>query len=480
MAEYTPHPNWHTMSADERTSWVISEMLSALTSERNYEAAMNKMLDMMSMVIHTDRMSVFVCGETETRIPFEKCDEGVQSLRGTAFEVRREEINRWFARIGDKPMALVPDVSIIRKFSEPLYAWFEDNGITDFMAAPFYNDEVIVGFLGAYNVHLDKTVDLDRLFSAVSTFIGARIENRRLIKRLEWAGEHDPLTGLLDRRGSEVAIRKFHAENHDAPLAMLLIDLDDFKRINDVYGHNAGDEALCVVAKAMADVFPESAFLCRNGGDEFLVALAGDDAGNADSLAEAFSSLKLEFEVEGERRPMTCSIGYALYPEHVSNVNKLHSKADAALYAVKMAGKSGFQKYTDDAEAHYRSQLGFSAHDIVENVPYAMLVHKADEECALLFASAQLTRLLGCDSLHELMQFSGGSFKGIVHPDDRDRIHAYYKHIADEGDTDVSGRIGYRMLTQSGEAINVRAIARFVRIEDVGEVFYTLFMLADR
>lgn len=331
-------------SVDARTSRFVSELLTVLSGEQSYEAAMNGALEMMSKVIKTDRMGIFQCFGEHTKVTFERCAEGVPSQLGTVFPLPKWALDQWFRNLSSNHVMLVPDTVVITRFSPALYEWCKQSDVKSLMAAPFFNNGEIVGFLGAYNYQIDETIDLDRMFAAVSSFIAARIENRRLIESLEWAGEHDSLTSLLNRRGSDRTIHDLLVEQPENPCVFGIIDIDDFKHVNDKFGHNGGDEALKALARAMEQAFPENAILSRNGGDEFLVVLWGQAAENADKLIAAFSQRRVEFEFKGERYPITTSLGYALYPNQATTPRQLYSKADAALYEVKTAGKAGFAK----------------------------------------------------------------------------------------------------------------------------------------
>ena len=467
-------PDWHQMSPEARTYWFISEMLSTLNGEPDYESAMNRMLEMMSMVIQTERLSIFECDGDNVKVTFELTEGDIRSLLGVTLPLPHQALVRWFDRIGDNPVALVPDTATIESFSPALYSWCRENGVGSFMATPFFSDGALVGFLGAYNYRIDESVDLNRLFKVISSFIGARIDNRRLINSLKWAGEHDPLTGLLNRRGVESILAKQYAENPDEPCVLILIDLDDFKRINDVFGHAAGDEALKSIARAMEQAFPGDALLCRNGGDEFLVALIGDAAHDFENPIERFEHMELGYEYDGKHHRMTASIGYAQYPEQSDTIRDLYAKADAALYTVKLTGKAGCGKFDDEAGAHYRSRLGFTARDIVENVPYRMFVHKADQECPILFASSKFMNLLNCENMYDLLHLSGGSLAGIIHPDDRDRVRQAYERHALSDEADTIRILDFRAIVKDGEPKDVRVISHLVNIKDVGQTFYTV------
>ena len=251
----------------------------------------------------------------------------------------------WFKSVLDNPVALIPDVSILAQFSRPLYQWCVDSGIGNLLATPFRNEGEIVGFLGAYNYQIDDSVDVNRVFSVISSFVGARIENRQLINNLEWAGKHDSLTGLLNRRGASELINAAIDERPDVPLVLALIDFDDSKSINDSFGHAAGDEALCAMSRYMTQSFPDDSILCRAGGDEFLVGIIGGNVDCAAALIADFAALHKTFEYEGVQHDISISIGYAFRDEQAPTLSKVFSNADKALYVMKREGKAGVRQF---------------------------------------------------------------------------------------------------------------------------------------
>lgn len=333
------------MTIDAKTSLIISELLATMARERGYNAALNGMLERMAKLLNADRLSIFECYGSETKNTFEWCAEGIKPQLGAVSGLSRDVLKAWFRSVDDEPFALVPDTAIIARFSMPLYEWCVETGVNNLMATPFFNEGEIVGFLGAYNYRIDGSVDIGRVFKAISSFVGARIENHRLMKNLAWASEHDPLTGLLNRRGSKAILSKFLDDNPNSPLCIVLIDLDDLKSINDHYGHSAGDKALQAVGESIESIFPQSAILSRSGGDEFLIGLTGEDADFADELVRSYSELEKKYEHEGVTRAITTSIGYALFPDQAATFKETFSKADAALYSVKRSGKARFAKY---------------------------------------------------------------------------------------------------------------------------------------
>jgi diguanylate cyclase (GGDEF)-like protein len=193
------------------------------------------------------------------------------------------------------------------------------------------------------------------------------------------------------------------------------MDIDDFKTLNDMYGHDVGDEALRYLAAVVTQSFSDSAIIGRNGGDEFLAMLFGEDACHADELFDRLVKSDLGCTVRDRRYKLSMSIGFVECPKQVNDLKGAYTKADAALYAVKLSGKSGSRRYSPNLESKYRTRLGFSSRDLAENIPGGIMVHKADGKREILFANDELIRMLGCDNLSDFMEFTGGAFDGLGH-----------------------------------------------------------------
>jgi diguanylate cyclase (GGDEF)-like protein len=163
----------------------------------------------------------------------------------------------------------------------------------------------------------------------------------------------DPLTGLSNRRDlDDVLDREFAlAREHGFPMSVLFIDLDDFKKINDRYGHKVGDELLIQTARRISACVRDGDLVGRFGGEEFIVVLPGTDAPSscaaARRLVERFN--RRPFELGAELSIVqTASIGVATLDEHVAHasVSELVHAADVALYSAKHAGKNQWQRAT--------------------------------------------------------------------------------------------------------------------------------------
>jgi len=174
------------------------------------------------------------------------------------------------------------------------------------------------------------------------------LDNAQVRARLEHLAQTDSLTGLYNHRFFHDRLRAEltrASRQHDA-VAVLMFDLDDFKRVNDVYGHGAGDQLLMQIATLAKEAVRGSDVVCRIGGEEFGVILPSCDAGDALGLASRLIERLRELELEPMGR-MTVSIGVAQGPQHAMNPRELVACAEAAMMTAKARGKNQVVLYDD-------------------------------------------------------------------------------------------------------------------------------------
>ncbi|MDJ0639920.1 MAG: diguanylate cyclase [Paracoccaceae bacterium] len=175
--------------------------------------------------------------------------------------------------------------------------------------------------------------------------ISLAIANVRLRQELLDQSVRDPLTNLWNRRWMVDAIRREInvAREHEAPLAVLSLDVDHFKKFNDAYGHDAGDLVLREVSREMSNTISVRGEACRAGGEEFAIICPALDADTAAALAEKVRAAveRLEVVYDDHRLPaVTASIGVAVYPNDGGSVTELLKSADIALYKAKDSGRN--------------------------------------------------------------------------------------------------------------------------------------------
>jgi diguanylate cyclase (GGDEF)-like protein/PAS domain S-box-containing protein len=179
---------------------------------------------------------------------------------------------------------------------------------------------------------------------AVTHVVGTGIDvtdRSRLERRLRHLADHDDLTGLINRRRFQEDLERHLAQGRRYGMtgALLLIDLDDFKAVNDNHGHSAGDRVLRAVADALRDRLRESDILARLGGDEFAVLLPRETPEAAEQVCRALEQAIPAEVPTPDGRGMGVSVGFAPFVETVQSVDDVLSAADASMYDVK-AGRA--------------------------------------------------------------------------------------------------------------------------------------------
>jgi diguanylate cyclase (GGDEF)-like protein/PAS domain S-box-containing protein len=181
---------------------------------------------------------------------------------------------------------------------------------------------------------------------------------RRFEEQLQHMADHDPLTGLLNRRafGEELDRHVALGRRYGLEGALLVLDLDQFKAVNDTLGHNAGDELIASAAAQLQRSLRESDVLARLGGDEFAVLLPRGGAPEARTVAAKLLRAVRGTQILGGRtgREITSSIGVALIDSASATADELLVNADLAMYDAKEEGRDRFSLYSDDDQSQPR------------------------------------------------------------------------------------------------------------------------------
>ena len=165
-----------------------------------------------------------------------------------------------------------------------------------------------------------------------------------ILSRINRMQEHaifDVVTGLRNHRYFQVRLRDElkRSQRSNVPTGLIVLDLDNFKRVNDRFGHTTGDAVLRKVAQTLERNARAADVVCRYGGEEMAVVLPGTSLADAGRVAERFR-LAVEKLGEPEGQPVTVSVGVACYPQHGPHIDQFLAAADAAMYQAKRAGKN--------------------------------------------------------------------------------------------------------------------------------------------
>jgi diguanylate cyclase (GGDEF)-like protein/PAS domain S-box-containing protein len=173
-------------------------------------------------------------------------------------------------------------------------------------------------------------------------------ERRRFEDQLAHLAHHDALTGLFNRRRfeQELALQVAYAQRYEAELSVLLVDVDDFKTINDTHGHRVGDEVIASVATTLRDRLRLNDVVARLGGDEFAVLLPSTGGAEAAYVAEQLrAAIASKAHGDGERLRVTASIGVAASHHGRTSADDLLADADIAMYEAKEAGRDRVMRF---------------------------------------------------------------------------------------------------------------------------------------
>jgi diguanylate cyclase (GGDEF)-like protein len=186
------------------------------------------------------------------------------------------------------------------------------------------------------------------------------IERKRYQVQLEHQANYDALTGLPNRNLLHDRLRQsVYAQRHPRNIAVVFIDLDHFKFVNDSLGHSSGDTLLKGMAERLRTVLRDGDTVARLGGDEFVLIL--NDQSNEEVIFRAMQRIAARvaepMEIDGKELVVTCSAGISLYPQDGPDVDTLLKNADAAMYRAKEHGRNNFQFYTSEMNERVTERL---------------------------------------------------------------------------------------------------------------------------
>ena len=294
-------------------------------------------------------------------------------------------------------------------------------------------------------------------------------------KKFQILARTDSLTKIYNRYGFDEFSEKMIQKNPNAHFVAALLDIDNFKFINDIYGHSYGDMALKNLADSMKAFFPSDALLGRNGGDEFCILLPNCTFAEADVQLQQFTKLPKSFSCHGKEHAFYISLGYAEYPTFASNRSQLMRCADVALYEIKLHGKNGCMAYKEGLRSGARTQLGFAFKDISKHLPGAFIIYRADkEDDELFFANDEFLHMSGYKDIDELFRLTKKSFRNLIREDEQQQIEASIWEQIDSGNE--NDYIHFHLRKADGTYFSVLDHGRIVESPQYGKVFYVLFM----
>ncbi|TCS35179.1 diguanylate cyclase (GGDEF)-like protein [Paucimonas lemoignei] len=231
----------------------------------------------------------------------------------------------------------------------------------NYMCVPLMAQGEMLGILHLENDQAARLADEQPVAMAFAEHTALTLANLRLRDKLHVQAMRDGLTGLLNRRFMEESLLREtrHARRNHSQIAIIMIDIDHFKRFNDTFGHAAGDALLRAIGKMLQEAMRGSDLACRYGGEEFTVILPGTPLQAAATIAEKLreSTQSMEVAMEGQALgKITISLGVACFPEHGDTYEAVLHAADLALMHAKQTRNRVVKYAQDELEIRRQTQ----------------------------------------------------------------------------------------------------------------------------
>lgn len=238
----------------------------------------------------------------------------------------------------------VPDQAVLTK------TMMTQNHVTSFLAIPIRVGENAIGFIELDNIS-PMVGEYADLLMTMSNIIGNAIRRNKAEESITHLAYHDPLTGVANRIQLEdhFELALNHAQRNNSMFAVITLDLDWFKSVNDSHGHAVGDRVLKIFADRLKGILRREDTVARVGGDEFSIIVQDiEDIDHAKKLGvKIIDALRRMHVVDEEKLKVTASIGVALYPDDGITLDELAGNADSALYFAKNQGRDNLVFYKD-------------------------------------------------------------------------------------------------------------------------------------
>lgn len=341
---FPPTRQWLSLYAYSSKQGECTAIFSDITHQKEIETALRKSEESYRTLFEAMTEAFAIC-------------EIILDERGQPCDYRHVLVNPAFERIGGYPPGTVNGKRARELVSEVEPYWIDMFGR--------------VALSGIPETREDYTGGLDKWFSARAFSLGGGkfaylfhdVSDRKLAQeRVRQAAQHDPLTGLPNRAlifeyGNHLlaGARRNHTRG-----ALLFIDLDRFKPINDLYGHEAGDRVLQEVAKRLLACTRDEDVVGRLGGDEFVVILPHLEAGRhrAATVAQhVITSISQPFRINEFELSLSPSIGISYFPDYAPDMSTLIHTADMAMYQAKQSGRANYQFYTPEFDRRAEQAL---------------------------------------------------------------------------------------------------------------------------
>ena len=326
----------------------LADVFHDILSEHSLDKLLERIADTLAELVPHDTLSIYQADEAQTALTpvlaHGKWAEKIMDSRSRF----GEGITGW-AALHREPVRTNQAHLDPRKKVVPGTPPDEPEAL---ITVPLIAREKVKGVLNIYRLGEEATFDDDE-FELATRFADAAalaLDNAQIRAQLEHQAQTDSLTGLYNHRYFHERLRAelTRASRARDSVAVLMLDIDDFKRVNDVHGHGTGDQVLTDLADLLRAAVRGSDVVCRVGGEEFGVIMPSCDAGDALNLGRRLTDGLAEVDL-GAAGTITVSIGISQGPQHAMNPRELVACSEAAMMTAKVRGKNQIVLFDDDA-----------------------------------------------------------------------------------------------------------------------------------
>lgn len=287
----------------------------------------------------------------------------------------------------------------------------------------------------------------------------------------------DYLTGLLNRNGFDDSVKTYLKTHKNEEGTMIMLDIDDFKFVNDLHGHKAGDLVLKHMADQLRHEFGRDAIIGRNGGDEFCIYIKHTDRNSIPTRLTQFASHLFRIYDEGVEVHFTISIGYAFYPLQAHDFKNLILCADASLYFMKLNQKKGAAMYQEGMLEIRRERLGFNLKDIALHLPVAFMIYSLKEGGRILFANHEMITKMGCKTDEEFFAYMHHSAFSVI--EDYDQLVKDLKAQLYDPQNNKEAKLSFYAKSKEGKRLYFHERARLVNNDFFGDIIYATLIIKE-
>jgi diguanylate cyclase (GGDEF)-like protein len=344
-------------ATDRDTARALLDLARSVAGARSVAEVARRLVDVVPRVVDADVASIWVWDDDRAELVLAAYADPVNA---TGFvgphRLPASELAGVHELAGSpSPRVLDADTAV-----EPVRSMLTSSAVRQVAVVPVTSHGEFAGIVCAgFRRDLPDEPMLFARLAGLADHAATALQSVRLVEQMSHHASHDSLTGLANRQKlREVAEHSLaRARRTNRRLALLFIDLDRFKNVNDTLGHAAGDELIRQAAQRISDVTRPTDVLARLGGDEFLLVL--NDVPDADvaraTAQRVVDTLRMPFTLDHQAVYISGSVGISCYPDHGSDFSTLLKHADAAMYDAKASGRNGVAAFSEHGERPRRS-----------------------------------------------------------------------------------------------------------------------------